>query len=178
MKDRRNSDKFNIDLDLTSMLDVIFIILMVVMTSQLLNNAKETATAQELSAELEAAQADNKTYEMRLKDMENPDDRVAFVTLYANFEAADPKTRHIKLLLGEDVAIEDLKLTPDNEDKIYEDFSKRLETYLEGYPDSPVLLTLDDSNILYRDHVRMEELLASVKEAHSNLYIRYSESGD
>jgi biopolymer transport protein ExbD len=178
MKDRRNTDKFNIDLDLTSMLDVIFIILMVVMTSQLLNNAKETATARELSAELEAAKADNKAYEMQLQNMENPEKLVSFVTLYANFESADPKTRHIKLLLGEETAIDDIKLPPDNEETAYKDFGDKLASFLDDHNDTPVLLTLDDSNILYRDHVRMEEILASLKDAHPNLFIRPVGSGE
>ena len=69
MKNRRQSDKFNIDLDLTSMLDVIFVILMVVMCRQLLTNVRDNETIKTAAAELEAVKADNELYAMQLKTL-------------------------------------------------------------------------------------------------------------
>ncbi len=180
MLSRGNGDKFHIDIDLTSMLDVIFIILMVVMCRQLLSNARDAKTLQETQAELEAVQADNKLYEMRLHDLENPEEGLARVTLYANYESTSPKIRHLRLMIGDSPAINDMVMMADTEEQVYSDFTAGLKAFIAENAEAniPVLLTLDEGNILYRDHLRVESILAELKDEFGNLYIRPFEGGD
>ncbi len=177
MKNRRQSDKFNIDLDLTSMLDVIFVILMVVMCRQLLTNVRDNETIKTAAAELEAVKADNELYAMQLKNLENPENSVNFVSVYANFEQNDPHVRHLKLTVGDSAVIEDLVIKPDTEESVFGEFADRLSSILSADPDIPVLLTINDQNILYRDHIRIEEILSSLKDDNPNLFMKPAQRG-
>ena len=68
------------------------------------------------------------------------------------------------------------KLMPGKENEVYEkDFIPAIKSYLEKYGKMPVLLTLDDTNILYRDQERMTEILNDMKKTYSNLYINNQE---
>lgn len=102
MKSKRNAGKNNtIEIDLTSMLDVIFIILMVVMSNVSLGKVSAEEIQVKLDqtqSELDAAKADIQTYETLNKAQENVTADVAFVVLYADYDSTDPTTRHVRLL--------------------------------------------------------------------------------
>ncbi len=159
-------DKFKIDLDLTSMLDVIFIVLMVVMCRL---NFEDTRGQKEL----EEARDRAVLYEQQLSSIENEDALVSFVTLSVEFESADPKTRHIRMLTGENAVMEDTVITPEGEEEGFTRLSEELETVLSEDGERPVLLTLYEDRILYRDQVRVTKLLDGLKEDHPNLFIRH-----
>lgn len=160
------------------MLDVIFVILMVVMCRQLLSNVQEAKSLQETQAELEEVQADNKLYEMRLRDLEEPEKSVIFADVYATFESADPHVRHVRMIAGDNNAIEDLVLKPGSEDSVFDEFTGKLTALLSADPDTPVLVSIDDNDILYRDHIRFEEIFASLKDGYPNLFVKPARKGD
>ncbi len=192
MKQHLN-EKTKIDLDLTSMLDVILILLMVVMCSHQLSAgtaAKEAQAAQEQAAEyrtqLDEAQsrldeAKNEidalqVYKDRLDSLEDPAYDLAMVTLYVGFDHTDPRTRHIRLLYGDDRnAFEEITLTPETAEDGFTRFAAGLGSVLSAQQQAglPVLLTLDDENILYRDHLRMEQILEELKKQYPNLYLHH-----
>ena len=187
MKQHLN-EKMKIDLDLTSMLDVILILLMVVMCSHQLSAgtaAKQAQSAQEQASELEAQleEAQNeidslRIYKDRLDALEDPAYDLAMVTLSVGFDHADPRTRHIRLLYGGDQdAFEEITLTPESAEDGYARFAAGLGSVLSAQQEAglPVLLTLDDGNILYRDHLRMEQILEELKTQYPNLYLHHSE---
>lgn len=175
-------DKLNMELDLTSLLDVIFIVLMVVMCHSALETQAEKVKAEEtiakaeavteMSAEYEELKAALSLYEARKDDIDNIEDKVAFADLYVNVDEDDFKTRHIRFLLGDNLLVEEMTITPETEGTVYLDFQGKLESYLSEHANVPVLLTLDETDILYRDHLKMEEILSELAGDYDNLFIQ------
>ena len=182
MKKKNILDKINIELDLTSLLDVIFIVLMVVMCHSIVETQNEKEKALEAVTEAEAGKSANmvydelsasiKLYEARKDDIDNLENKVAFADLYVNVDQNDIKTRYIRFLLKDNLLIEEMEVNPDNEGSVYLEFQSKLEEYLTANADVPVLLTLDESDILYRDHVKMEEILGELSQDYDNLFIQ------
>ncbi len=175
---KKKQDKFHIDLDLTSMLDVIFIILMVVMCQLRFDAKSEAQNIEELTAELAEAEETADMYKSQLEAIENEDKEVAFLMVRAKFDANDPALRTISMFRDTETSLmDDITIRPDNEDEGFGNFEKKLDEYLVSADaeNMPVLLTLIDDRILYRDHVRISAILDELKEAHPNLFIRNGE---
>lgn len=164
-------NKVKLDLDLTPLLDVIFIVLMVVMCQMSINSESEREKTVEAENAAEEAQAKYEVVTTQLENYENEDQLVAFITLNAMYEKNDPKTRHIRLAYNDATLIEDIVITPDNQEDAYIQFAYEITSFLEEKEGSPVLLSIDDSRILYRDYVRMEKEIASLQEAYNNLFL-------
>lgn len=195
---KRNRDKARIDIDLTSMLDVIFIILIVVMCSAQFTAVSAQQAAEESMAEDDERQAayeelvnENEdvkreyeevkeqldTFEEHKEMLENVNTEVAFVTLHADYDTADPKVRHFRLVKGDAAVIDNIEVTPENEEKAFEELLDKLSAYLSENEDKPVLMTLSDEQILYRDYNKLYEMLQGIDTR--NLFIEEtSESGE
>lgn len=172
---RRIKDKTKIELDLTSLLDVIFIILMIVMchsmvTASVAESKVEDTT--EIEQELSEAQDTIAMYEAREQEILNVEDRVLFLSIYVDFDETDVKTRTIKLMYDESFEIEPIVITSVDEQSQYKLFESKLSEYLSNNADKPVLMTLDEKNILYRDHEKVYEILDDLKEMYPNLFIQ------
>ncbi len=166
-------DKSTIDIDLTSLLDVIFILLMVVMSYQVtLGDARQKEAEAAVRAQ-ETAEAERDLAMRHLELVEKPELSVAFITLSVGYDSADPTVRSVRFMRDTQTAIEEISITPATEEAAYSRFETMLAEYLAANAGLPVLLTLDDSNILYRDHVRMSELLKQAEESHGNLYLNH-----
>lgn len=168
---RNRKPKRGLDIDLTPLLDVIFIVLMVVMCrlSMVTEDEKEKTLAAENAAE--EASANYEVTKTQLENYENEDQLVAFITLNAMYEKNNPKTRHIRLAYNDEAVIEDIVITPETQDSSYAQFVEEITAFVESKAASPVLLTIDDDQILYRDHVRMEKEIAALQETYSNLFL-------
>ncbi|SCX93153.1 hypothetical protein SAMN02910292_00514 [Lachnospiraceae bacterium XBB2008] len=179
MKFKRNKQNKGIDIDLTSMLDVIFIILMVVMCRVSLGGTTEKALNEQLKetqAQLDEAQAKLETYEASSQTAEELAAEVAIMTLQAGYSDTDPTTRKVNLLRtaadgSTDRNIEEITITPENESSAYQEIRSELEQFLTDNSGVPVLLSISDEHILYRDYVSLKETLDQIGEEHDNLYI-------
>ena len=185
-KDKR--EKNRIDLDLTSMLDVIFIILIVVMCQLSINASnkdRESESKQntidamqtenvDLHTEIESLKEENVLYETHLSNMENEEHLVSFITLSAEYETADPSIRHIRLLSGEDTKIEDMIIEEETKSDKFKELEIILSELIETDTDVPVLLTLYEDRILYRDQTRIMQILDDLREDNSNLFVRHA----
>ncbi len=176
MNRRKTFDKINIALDLTSLLDVIFIVLMVVMCSSH-NNVNEMA---EVQSELEEARSTIEMYEAHEDDIENLSERVVFLTIRADFDAEDPTHRTVKIMTGDDLkGAEEIDITAEDEDVKYSEIKDKVSSVLAGVtrtdgdvPETiPVWVTLSDENILYRDWMYFDEMLGELKDSYPNLYV-------
>ena len=168
---KRRNRRQGPDIDLTPLLDVIFIVLMVVMCQQSLTSNAEKETITELENNMEVVEAENEIMKTQLDNYENENQLVAYITLKADYEKNDPKTRHIRLAYNDESVIEDIVITPDTQVQAYDQFVKEISTFVESKEGVPVLLTLEDEGILYRDHVRLEKEIAQLQETYSNLYL-------
>ena len=168
---KRRNRRQGPDIDLTPLLDVIFIVLMVVMCQQSLTSNAEKETITELENNMEVVEAENEIMKTQLDNYENETQLVAYITLEADYEKNDPKTRHIRLAYNDESVIEDIVITPDTQVQAYDQFVQEISTFVESKEGVPVLLTLEDEGILYRDHVRLEKEIAQLQETYSNLYL-------
>ncbi len=160
----------SLDIDLTSLLDVIFIVLMVVMCHQALGTQAAEQEIEELITQLDSAVAENEVHETQLNAYENANDLVAYVTLRADYDTQNPRTRHIQLAYNNDVAFEEITITPETEKTGYATLEDNMNQFLTEKAGMPVLIVLNEDHILYRDQVKISQLLDELGELYTNLY--------
>lgn len=162
--------KNDFDIDLTSLLDVIFIVLMVVMCHQSLDSKTIQEVIDNLQEQVNETEKENDVYETQLYAYDNANTLVAYVALSAEYDTKDPKTRCIQLAYNNDIAFEEITITPENEEESYALFEEKMISFLSEKSDMPVILVLNEENILYRDQVRFSEILSLLEEQYHNLY--------
>ncbi|MCR4764236.1 MAG: hypothetical protein K5696_11975 [Lachnospiraceae bacterium] len=164
-------------IDLTALLDVIFIVLLVVICHQ--QNLSTQAQARQSDAVTAAEQALNEAnaakelYEERLDTVTHIQEYVSILTVDIDYQPGNAKERHIRLLKdGVADEIETLTLTPQTEAETFLSLSETLKEILEEAEGKPVILSLDLDQILYRDEEAMGNLIASLLEEYDNLYFK------
>ena len=175
MRRKRRSSKSDVLIDLTSLLDVIFIILLIVMWGQ---NTVETNLKQ---AQAEAEEAIHQTetermlYEQQLEITNNIHSYIFAVSVVVPYDKTDVTHRTIQIL-KEGEAMESFELVGNNVNASIEAFRKSLTEYAEVNKDRPVILSLNeqDDKILYRDEVMVTEIFNELTKEYSNVYIRGS----
>ena len=185
--------KLNTVVELTSLLDVIFIILMIVICNQQINleeKGHDVEAAYEeaalLTAEAEAAlseaedlqaeaEAEKALFEEHREKFEDVSSQMTTVTVIIDYQPSNLRTRTIRLMADAD-APETITITPETENDAYTKFEEKLEdlvTQAEA-SDKPVVISIDMTRILYRDELRAEEVLSAVYGRHGNLFYRKS----
>jgi len=179
---KRLFNKSELAIDLTSLLDVIFIVLLIVMCGQKLSTetAKQEAedakqTVEEARQATEEAEAVTEQYRQHEDKYENTEEYVLFIDVTATFNASSITQRHLSVFAGaasENQGIFDQEITPKNEEDIYSKLEDFLEDRIDGYiynsPDGiirPVILSVNkgDDNILYRDELAIETVFENIK---------------
>lgn len=189
----RLKNKLNTVVELTSLLDVIFIVLMIVICNQQINleeKGHDVEAAYEeaalLTAEAEAAlseaedlraeaEAEKALFEEHLEKFEDISSQMTTVTVIIDYQPSNLRTRTIRLMADADTP-ETITITPETENDAYTKFEEKLEdlvTQAEA-SDKPVVISIDMARILYRDELRAEEVLSAVYGRHGNLFYRKS----
>lgn len=159
-----------LDIDLTPLLDVIFIVLMVVMCHQALDSKSSEEELVLVHEQLEDAVAENEVHETQLHAYEDANDLVAYVTLRADYDTQNPRIRHIQLAYNNDVAFEEITITPETEKTGYASLEDNMNQFLSEKESMPVLIVLNEEHILYRDQVKISQMLDELGEQNTNLY--------
>ena len=156
---KRRLDKKNIIIDLTSLLDVIFIILMVVMCNQKADTGKGETTP------ITPPSTDERVVALSVNvtvDFDDNDDIIS---------------RNIELRCGENsipsvITIDENDVAGDGSIAAYETFSNEIEKYLvsDGEQAAPVLVEVVDGEMLYRDVREVSSRLSELSSEYSNLY--------
>lgn len=165
-------EKAKIDIDLTSLLDVIFIILMVVLCHRQVDANNQKAQMEELKEKVAVTQdveAENLMYEERLDTYENLSEYINLVTVYAEYDLTDVTKRYIRVMNG-DEEIKKIEITPDTESQGFEEFTSFMEAIVGENTEKPILCSLDCGQILYRDAVKINEIVSTMKA--DNLYFK------
>lgn len=166
-KKRRNN--LDILIDLTSLLDVIFIILLIVVCNQqYLNNklSEESTKAESVVAEAEAAKA---LYLDQIDTIQNYNE---LLSVYASYDPATVTERYIRVLRN-DEEIETFTLMGNNVDGTLSEFKEYMNKYIQNNPEKPVVLSLNDrdENILYRDEKSIKKIFEELAE-YPNVYLK------
>lgn len=163
-------------IDLTSLLDVIFIVLLVVMCAQRLNmqdivesekSAKEQVV--EIQDELAATQEEVSVYKEQIDTLENEFENMGLVSVSVNYVPSDIKNRTITVLINDEEPIT-ISLTPDNKTEALGELENKLNEFISAKADIPVIISVDTSDILYRDENAVNGILDALFEQHDNLY--------
>jgi hypothetical protein len=170
-------------IDLTPLLDVIFILLIVVLSfqdnySKLADEKLENAEKIEQTAK-DAMAENNDHYETVQKQLETYEqmyDYVNVVTVFASYRPSNRKYRtlHVEINAREQWERE---INPSNEDKIWDECRAYIEGVIGSNENKPTIFAIKDEKMLYRD----EQAILSLYE---DLNIKdkfeknYSESDD
>lgn len=172
MRGKRNVFKNDIIIDLTSMLDVMFIILFVVLCNQtIISETLEQSNRENENAQAKA-EAVRQLYEDQIKTADNLNRYVQTVSVMVPYKN-DIKQRTI-MLSKEGEETEEFDLIGNEIADSKEAFQKSLTDYIQKNSDRPVILSLNDNNdnILYRDEVMVTEIFGELMEEYSNVYLR------
>lgn len=177
---RRRND---ILIDLTSLLDVIFILLMVVLARQQISGMDMDEQTARLKAEQAALQAEKAETmdEYRLYSAQNDlTEKMVIISVTATFDPENPRERNLKILRNGDDKPEVFPLSGGNTKEAYGKFEERLASCVKEAGGLPVVLSLadDGSEILYRDAQRIQEIFNSLSSLSDDVYIRAMDTED
>lgn len=179
MRRKRRGSGRDVLIDLTSLLDIMFIILLVVLWGQ--SNKHEELTKKQAEAEDAKVQAEMeyKLYEQQLEVADTVNQMVWAATVMVPYNEQDVTVRTIQVL-KEGEEIERFELVGNHIEDAVAAFKECLIGYIEANGDRPVILSLNDSDeyILYRDEVMVTELFLELSKKYSNVYVRGSVSGE
>ena len=174
MRRRRGSSRSDIIIDLTSLLDVIFIILLVVLCGQSSLNQGLADSQTDVEQAKAQAEAEYKLYEDQLEMADSLNQLVCAVSVIVPYEA--DVTKRTIMILKEGETIEEISLIGSDTSKAVAAFRESLTSFILENKDRPVILSLneDDDYILYRDEVMVQEMFVDLAKEHKNVYIKGS----
>lgn len=170
---RKRKNRGDIIIDLTSLLDVIFIVLLVVMCGQ----QGVTATLNETVAEAAETKAQAETTKALYDDMismENSLQKLVWAaSISVPYDKSEITKREIKVLV-EGKELESFPLIGNDVEESFDNFQKFMAEYIEDNEDKPVILSLneEDDKILYRDEMRISEIIKDLLSGYDNVYIK------
>ncbi len=180
---RKLKRRFDPVIDLTALLDVVFIVLLIVICNQQSRTIttedalqEKLAAAEQTLAEADRmaseAEASKTMYEDRLDSVEQMQELVSVLTVEADYTPGNPSLRHLRLLGLEDEEITVNELTPETQEAIMGAVAEDLEARVKQADGKPVILSLKLDHILYRDEENVRQILTSLGEDHDNVYYK------
>lgn len=171
--ERKRNNRSDVFIDLTSLLDVIFIILLVVLCGQssINQNLEET----QLTAENAQMQAENAKdlYEDMIDTSDSLNQLVRIVSISVPYDKTEITRREIKVL-AEGGDIVSFNLIGNEVTEPLNAFKDTLVEYIRQNNEKPVILSLneDDEKILYRDEIKINDILTDLSKEYENVYIK------
>ena len=173
MRKKRKGLKSDIIIDLTSLLDVMFILLLVVLCSQSRINERLEQSGAEYEQARNQAEETYRLYQDQMDMADQLNQYVWAVSVVVPYDENEITKRQIRLL-KEGAEIESFDLIGNNVEDSAKDFKESLAGFIRNNKDNPVILSLneEDDNILYRDEVMVEEIFTELRKEYPNVYIR------
>ena len=170
MSRKNRKSKKDLIIDLTSLLDVIFIILLVVMVGEKDSSAQQQ---QDLEEQIEQAENDKQLYEDMLDTQNNLSKYVYAVSITVPYDKDEIHKREI-MLLTEGSEPQTFPLIGNETAESLAAFKESLAGSIADHTDCPVILSLndDDEKILYRDEKAVSGILYELSAEYDNVYIK------
>ncbi len=173
---RKRSGKSDIIIDLTSLLDVIFILLMVVLAGQQVTkmdlDAEKIRYAEEEAALKDLMKETEEKYKL-YTDQTDMAEKVVLISVTAAFDEDDPKERDLKILKNGNSEPDVYHLSGGNTEEAFNRFEEKLSSYVrtEGMP---VVLSIadDKEEILYRDQQKIQTVFNKLQSESGDIYVR------
>ncbi|MBR5508689.1 MAG: hypothetical protein IKV59_01400 [Lachnospiraceae bacterium] len=173
MRRRRNHSRNDIIIDLTSLLDVIFIILFVVLCSQTrMNESMEEELIRAENAQTQA-EAEQRLYEEQREIADHLNQYVWAASIEVPYDEKEITHRQIKVL-KEGTEIETFELIGNETSESFEAFKNSLADFIQTNQDKPVIFSLNENDdyILYRDEVMVNQIFVELAREYNNVYIK------
>ena len=169
--------RMQLPIDVTALLDVVFIVLLIVIChqQQIADDRSQTMAAMEQEAAEQLQEAENARvlYEERLSAHDSLTDLVGFLSVSVSYTPGNPSRRTICLLDdSKEAEVLTIDINRDNAQAGFADFNDTMVSFLDAAEGKPVILTVDLDRILYRDEEAIQGILADLKDSYDNLYIR------
>lgn len=153
----------NSAIDLTSLLDVIFILLFIIImayaqASQALKDEKNKIEQESLDAE--AAQ---EAYQQATEQLDNIGERVLFVTVYCTYSESDPSLRSVQVVASNNET-ESFELNEKNESTQFTRLKNHLGTLIDNNKDKAIFIDINTEQILRRDYERIDSIKQRLQE--------------
>lgn len=164
-------------IDLTPLLDVVFILLMIVM----IGSEMYTGQADREKAEAADIKAEYMAQEAVLKDSidtyEHMSDYVGVITIYAGYQPSYRQNRTVYIGYGSETKT--IALNGANTSKAWKDCKNYISGLIEAGNGMPFVISILDEQMLYRDEQSIEEIYVDLCTSYSNLYLKnYTETED
>ncbi len=167
---RKTRNKGNILIDLTSLLDVVFIVLLVVLS---LLQEKEGVMEQQ-QADIQNEQAAlaslQEQYDDQLDSLKGLEQYVAFISVNSRYDT-DLVTRHIEVIKSDQGSvIPEISVLKRLSTDGFDELKEYIESYIREHPDRVVVLSLNegDEDILYRDEKAIKNMFNELKAEYGN----------
>ncbi len=165
-------------IDLTPLLDVVFILLIVVLSFQdtyIAEANKNVKRAEEDMADIEDDMAHTEAIIDNVEEQNdtyaNEKDYLSVVTISANYKPNNIKYRTIVLSINGEKPIE-IELNPSNGEVAWKECRDAIVSCLEERPDYPMIYKIKNEKMLYRDEQKIEELFSQLSSENSNIYMK------
>lgn len=170
---RRRKKNNDLVIDLTSLLDVIFILLLVILCGEQLAKQEYITKEQQASEVVQEAEAAKGLYEDQMELSDNINNYVCAISVYSDYNPDQITVRKVRIL-KENEEIESYDLIGADTKEAYEAFAKRLAEYVEASAEQPVILSLNegDEKILYRDEKAILQIFEQLSDEYENVYIK------
>ncbi len=178
MRSRNRKRREGILIDLTSLLDVIFILLLVVlcggsvMQEQVQKEAEnaidEAEQAKEYSEEKTQAYSD-------MLDAQNSLQQFVWVaSVSAPYDSNDFRIRHVMIVNEEKEDLFEIDLVGNDVREQMKELQDQLSKYAQDHAGYPVIISFNenDDKILYRDEVEISKVLDDLRSTYDNVYIK------
>lgn len=173
----------DIAIDLTSLLDVIFIVLLIVMGNQRLQAENAKAEAAQAAEMMDQTAQIQQAYANHIQKYEETEEYVLFIDVTAAYSSAQISRRTIRVMAGADLEKTQpyvIEISTENASAGFQELENvlhsRIEEYAAGREEGgrPVILTLNkkDDDILYRDEVVIKAIFDRIVEQYDDVYLR------
>ena len=167
-------------IELTSLMDVVFIVLMVVIFGYFGKkeslgdiSAREIALEQSKAAyENEIARKDSElnTRSQKYDTFDNIINETTYISITASYTPSDPKDRSIIISTNE--STKTIKIDPQDSDKSFDEFREYLSKIVDkaDSEQKPVFINYSDEQTLLRDDAKIQGILSEIESDHQNIY--------
>ena len=171
---RNKKNRTDILIDVTSLLDVVFIILLIVITQ--ISGSQTGLEAREAKAEeaMREAKTQQEIYRDQLDSQGKVNDYIEFISVVSTYDPDTLTDRDITMHFSAEDEEETFTLKGEAVDEVYEEFTDSLTGYIGGHPDKVIVLSLNegDEDILYRDEKRIQDIFTDLSSSDPNVRIK------
>ena len=175
---RKKRTKGDILIDFTSLMDVIFILLMLVLSKQ---QAFAKQSEEQLDQQIkdygemtDMKETEYNLYKDQVESSENIQEYMCLLSVYCNYDKKEITSREIRVLGVKDDKYGPVELKGNDVTEQMDELEDYLKKNIEDNPEKVAVLSLnkDDDNILYRDETRILEIFDGLKASYPNVIIK------